>query len=297
MATIGFIGLGLMGLPMACNLIKARHEVHGFDAATGPVMALADAGGTGAVSIAKAVAEAEVVITMLPEGRHVRHVYMDPGGVLASAPSRALLIDCSTIDVDTARTVAAAAAARAFAMVDAPVSGGVAGAQAGSLTFMVGGSAAAFERAKPVLAGMGKATIHAGGPGTGQAAKICNNMMLGIQMISVCEAMALARRLGLAVERLHEISSISSGQCWSLTSYCPVPGPVPGSPANRDYQPGFTTAMMLKDLKLAQAASQVAGACTPLGAQASQLYQLFALGGNEGLDFSAIIKMIEGHAA
>src|SRR4051794_5906050 len=297
MATIGFIGLGHMGLPMACNLIEARHEVHGFDAATGPVMALADTGGTGAVSIAKAVAEAELVITMLPEGRHVRHVYMDPGGVLASASSGALLVDCSTIDVDTARTLAAAAAARGFAMVDAPVSGGAAGAQAGSLTFMVGGSAPDFERAKPVLADRGKAAIHAGGPGTGQAAKICNNMMLGIQMISVCEAMALARRLGLAVERLHEISSVSSGQCWSLTSYCPVPGPVPGSPANRDYQPGFTTAMMLKDLKLAQAASQAAGACTPLGAQACQLYRLFALNGNEGLDFSAIIKMIEGHAA
>ncbi|MFL5333072.1 MAG: 3-hydroxyisobutyrate dehydrogenase [Geminicoccaceae bacterium] len=297
MATIGFIGLGHMGLPMARNLIKAQHEVHGFDAATGPVMALADAGGTGAVSIAKTVAEADLVITMLPEGRHVRHVYMDPGGVLASASSGALLVDCSTIDVDTARTLAAAAAARGFAMVDAPVSGGAAGAQAGSLTFMVGGSAPDFERAKPVLADMGKAAIHAGGPGTGQAAKICNNMMLGIQMISVCEAMALARRLGLAVERLHEISSVSSGQCWSLTSYCPVPGPVPGSPANRDYQPGFTTAMMLKDLKLAQAASQAAGACTPLGAQACQLYRLFALNGNEGLDFSAIIKMIEGNAA
>ena len=297
MATIGFIGLGHMGLPMACNLVKAQHAVHGFDAAAGPVKVLADAGGTGAISIAKAVAEAELVITMLPEGRHVRSVYMDPGGVLASAPPEALLVDCSTIDVETARTVAAAAAARGFSMLDAPVSGGVAGAQAGGLTFMVGGSAAAFARAQPVLARMGKAVIHAGGPGTGQAAKICNNMMLGIQMISVCEAMALAQRLGLAADRLHEISSVSSGQCWSLTSYCPVPGPVPGSPANRAYQPGFTTAMMLKDLKLAQAAGQAAGACTPLGAQACQLYHLFALGGNEGLDFSAIIKMIEGNAA
>ena len=263
---------------------------------TAAVARFAEAGGTGTVSVAKAVAGAECVITMLPEGRHVRAVYIDQGGVFAAASASALLVDCSTIDVETARTVAAAASARGFAMVDAPVSGGVAGAEAATLTFMVGGSEAAFARAQPMLAQMGKAVIHAGGPGNGQAAKICNNMMLGIQMISVCEAMVLAQRLGLQPDRLFEISRVSSGQCWSLTSYCPVPGPVPSSPANRDYQPGFTAAMMLKDLKLAQAAAQLAGASTPLGAEAYQLYSLFAGGGNEGLDFSAIIKMIEGEA-
>ena len=297
MATIGFVGLGHMGLPMARNLIKAGHVVQGYDVSTAAVARLAESGGTGTVSVAKAVAGAECVVTMLPEGRHVRAVYIDQGGVFATAPASALLIDCSTIDVETARTVAAAASARNFAMVDAPVSGGVAGAEAATLTFMVGGPDSAFARAQPMLAQMGKAVIHAGGAGNGQAAKICNNMMLGIQMLSVCEAMALARRLGLQPDRLFEISRVSSGQCWSLTSYCPVPGPVPSSPANRDYQPGFTTAMMLKDLKLAQAAGQLAGASTPLGAEAYQLYSLFAAGGNEGLDFSAIIKMIEGEAA
>jgi 3-hydroxyisobutyrate dehydrogenase len=296
MATIGFIGLGRMGLPMARNLLKAGHAVQGYDVSTAAVARLADVGGTGTVSVAKAVADAEYVVTMLPEGRHVRAVYIDQGGVFAAAPAAALLVDCSTIDVESARTVAAAAAARGFAMVDAPVSGGVAGAEAGTLTFMVGGPEAAFAGAEPLLAQMGKAVIHAGAAGNGQAAKICNNMMLGIQMLSVCEAMALARRLGLPTERLFEVAKVSSGQCWSLTSYCPVPGPVPTSPANRDYQPGFTTAMMLKDLKLAQTAAQLAGASTPLGAAAYQLYSLFAAAGNETLDFSAIIKMIEGEA-
>jgi 3-hydroxyisobutyrate dehydrogenase len=297
MTTIGFIGLGHMGLPMARSLLRAGHAVQGYDVSTAVVAALAEAGGTGAVSIGKAVAEADLVVTMLPEGRHVRTVYMDQGGVFAHAQPAALLVDCSTIDVDTARTVAAAASARGFAMLDAPVSGGVAGAEAASLTFMVGGAPAAFDRAAPVLAAMGRTVIHAGTAGNGQVAKICNNMMLGIQMISVCEAMALARRLGLAPEQLFEISRQSSGQCWSLTSYCPVPGPVPSAPANRGYQPGFSAAMMLKDLRLAQAAAQTVGASTPLGAEAYQLYNLFAGSGKEGLDFSAIIKMIEGSAA
>ncbi|MEK0082942.1 3-hydroxyisobutyrate dehydrogenase [Benzoatithermus flavus] len=297
MATIGFIGLGHMGLPMARNLLKAGHVVQGFDLSTAAVNALATAGGVPAGSIAKVVADADIVVTMLPEGRHVRTVYLDQGGVFLSAPTSALLVDCSTIDVETARTVNAAAAARGFTMVDAPVSGGVAGAEAGTLTFMVGGTEAAFARAEPILAAMGKAVIHAGPAGNGQAAKICNNMMLGIQMISVCEAMALAMKLGLAPEKLFEISSRSSGQCWSLTSYCPVPGPVPTSPANRGYEPGFATAMMLKDLRLAQAAAQGVAASTPLGAEAYQLYNLFAASGNEGLDFSAIIKMMIGSAA
>jgi 3-hydroxyisobutyrate dehydrogenase len=296
MASVAFVGLGHMGLPMAKNLVKAGHEVHGFDVSTAPVQSLAAAGGVGEVSIGKTVADAEVVISMLPEGRHVRSVYLDQGGVFACAPQGALLIDCSTIDVETARTVSAAAAARGFSMVDAPVSGGVAGAEGAALTFMVGGKEDAFARAQPFLAHMGKAVIHAGPAGNGQAAKICNNMMLGIQMISVCEALALGRRLGLAPERLFEISAKASGQCWSLTSYCPVPGPVPSSPANRGYQPGFTAAMMRKDLKLAQAAAQSVAAITPLGAGAYQLFNLFTAGGNEGLDFSAIIKMMDGES-
>ncbi|MFO1047437.1 MAG: 3-hydroxyisobutyrate dehydrogenase [Geminicoccaceae bacterium] len=297
MATIGFIGLGHMGLPMACNLLKAGHVVQGHDVSSAAMARLAAAGGVGAGSVAKAVAGAEIVLSMLPEGRNVRAVYLDHGGVFAAAETSALLVDCSTIDVETARMVTAAAAARGFAMLDAPVSGGVAGAAAATLTFMVGGTEAAFRLAEPVLAAMGKAVIHAGGAGNGQAAKICNNMMLGIQMLSVCEGMALAQRLGLPPQRLFEISKVSSGQCWSLTSYCPVPGPVPASPANRDFEPGFTAAMMLKDLRLAQAAAQSVGASTPLGAEAYQLYNLFAGGGNEGLDFSAIIKMIGGNAA
>jgi len=213
---------------------------------------------------------------------------------LRLATSDALLVDCSTIDVETARDVAARAEAAGHAMVDAPVSGGVGGAAAGTLTFMVGGSDAAFARAQPFLAAMGQTIVHAGGPGTGQAAKICNNMMLGIQMISVCEAMVLAEKLGLDHQKLFDISAKASGQCWSLTTYCPVPGPVPTSPANRDYAPGFTAAMMLKDLKLAQGAAQSVGAATPLGAEACQLYTLFAREANEGLDFSAIIKMMRG---
>ena len=297
MATIGFIGLGHMGLPMACNLLTAGHAVTGHDVSSSATARFSDAGGAAVASVAAAVGDAEIVVTMLPEGRQVRAIYLDQAGVFAAANPSALLVDCSTIDVDTSRTVAASAAARGFAMLDAPVSGGVAGAEAGTLTFMVGGPEPAFDRARPLLAAMGKAVIHAGGAGNGQAAKICNNMMLGIQMISVCEGMNLARRLGLAPERLFEISRVSSGQCWSLTSYCPVPGPVPGSPANRDYAPGFTTAMMLKDLRLAQAAAQATGAATPLGAEAHQLYNLFAADGNEGLDFSAIIKMIAGNAA
>jgi 3-hydroxyisobutyrate dehydrogenase len=297
MATIAFIGLGHMGLPMACNLLSAGHVVHGHDVSSAAIARFVAAGGMAAASVAKAVSAAEVVVSMLPEGRHVRAVYMDQGGVFATAGASALLIDCSTIDVETARMIAAAAAARGFAMLDAPVSGGVSGATAGTLTFMVGGSEDAFRRAEPFLATMGKAVVHAGGPGNGQAAKICNNMMLGIQMISVCEGMALAQRLGLSPQRLFDISKVSSAQCWSLTSYCPVPGPVPGSPANRDYEPGFTSAMMVKDLRLAQAAAQAVRASTPLGAEAYQLYNLFAASGNEGLDFSAIIKMIAGNAA
>ena len=292
MARIGFLGLGNMGAPMAANLVKAGHAVSGFDPVGAARERLAAAGGVSVGSIAEAVRDAEVVISMLPEGRHVRAAYLEPGGVLKAASAGALLIDCSTIDVATARAVAEAASAKGFAMLDAPVSGGVGGATAGTLTFMVGGDPTAFERGRPIFEAMGKAVIHAGPSGNGQAAKICNNMMLGIQMISVCEAMALAEKLGLAQQTLFEIASKSSGQCWSLTSYCPVPGPVPSSPANRGYAPGFTVAMMLKDLKLAQEAAQAVGARTPLGAEAYQLYNLFASEATRGLDFSAIMTMI-----
>jgi 3-hydroxyisobutyrate dehydrogenase len=292
MATIGFIGLGNMGAPMAANLLKAGHRVTGFDIARGPVEALAAKGGSAAASAADAASAGEIVITMLPAGPQVRSVYLGAAGVLAHARHGALLIDCSTIDVETARAVAAAAKEARFDMLDAPVSGGVAGAEAASLTFMVGGEAEVFARAQPVLAAMGRTIVHAGPAGNGQAAKICNNMILGVSMIAVCEGFALAERLGLEAQTLFDISSKSSGQCWALTSYCPVPGPVPTSPANREYSPGFTAAMMLKDLRLAQQAAGAAAAATPLGASAASLYQLFVDDGAAGVDFSGIYRFI-----
>jgi 3-hydroxyisobutyrate dehydrogenase len=297
MATIGFIGLGNMGAPMAANLVEGGHRVTGFDLVPRAMEALAAKGGHAAASAAEAVAAGDIVITMLPAGPQVRSVYLDGGGVLANARRGALLIDCSTIDVETARAVAAAAKGTGFDMLDAPVSGGVAGAEAASLTFMVGGEAEIFARAQPVLAAMGRTIVHAGPAGSGQAAKICNNMILGVSMIAVCEAFSLAERLGLEAQTLFDISSKSSGQCWALTSYCPVPGPVPASPANRDYAPGFTAAMMLKDLRLAQQAAGATAAATPLGAAAANLYQLFvdqlAVDGGAGvLDFSGIYRLI-----
>jgi 3-hydroxyisobutyrate dehydrogenase len=294
MGMIGFIGLGNMGLPMARNLMRAGHRLRAFDVVPASVEAAVAAGAAAAGSAAEAAAGAEVVITMLPEGRHVREVWLGAAGILAHAAPETLLIDCSTIDVETARAVNRAAGDRGLEVLDAPVSGGVAGAENATLTFMVGGSEAGVARARPVLAQMGKAVVHAGGSGNGQAAKICNNMMLGISMIGVCEAFVLAERLGLAADKLFEVSSQSSGQCWSLTSYCPVPGLVPSSPANRGYQAGFTAAMMAKDLRLAQDAAQSVDAPTPLGAQARQLYALFTNGGHGRLDFSAIIKMLAG---
>jgi 3-hydroxyisobutyrate dehydrogenase len=292
MATIGFIGLGNMGAPMAANLVKAGHQVTGFDIVAGRAEALAAKGGRAAATPAEAAAAGEVVITMLPAGPDVRAVYLGNGGVLGRARKDALLIDCSTIDVETARDVAADAADAGFDMLDAPVSGGVIGAETAVLTFMVGGSVEAFERARPLLAAMGRTIVHAGPAGNGQAAKICNNMILGISMIAVCEAFSLAERLGLAPQALFDISAKSSGQCWALTSYCPVPGPVAASPANRDYAPGFTAAMMLKDLRLAQQAAGANAAATPLGAAAANLYQLFVHEGTGGLDFSAIYRFI-----
>lgn len=291
MARIGFIGLGNMGGPMARNLVKAGHEVIGFDL----VKASLDAatGVKPVASAAEAAAGAAAVVTMLPAGSHVREVLTGKGGVLAAMKAGALLIDSSTIDVATARDMEAAAKAKGVLLVDAPVSGGVGGAEAGTLTFMVGGSEAAFAAAQPILEKMGKTIVHAGGPGNGQAAKICNNMILGISMIATAEGFALAQRLGLDAQKLFDISSKSSGQCWSMTSYCPVPGPVPTSPANRGYKAGFTAAMMLKDLKLAQEAAASAGALTPLGAEAAQVYGLFCSQGNAALDFSGVIGLFQ----
>jgi len=292
MATIGFIGLGNMGAPMAANLAKAGHQVTGFDIVAGKAETLRTQRGRVAATMAEAATAGEIVITMLPAGPDVRSVYLGDAGVLAHARKDALLIDCSTIDVATARAVATAAADAGFDMLDAPVSGGVIGAETAGLTFMVGGSAASFERARPLLAAMGRTIVHAGPSGNGQAAKICNNMILGVSMIAVCEAFALAERLGLAAQTLFDISTKSSGQCWALTSYCPVPGPVPASPANRDYAPGFTAAMMLKDLRLAQQAAGASAAATPLGSAAANLYQLFVDDGSGGLDFSGIYRFI-----
>ncbi|MCF4166269.1 3-hydroxyisobutyrate dehydrogenase [Zavarzinia compransoris] len=294
MAKIAFIGLGNMGGPMARNLLKAGHAVAAFDLNKAAVEGLVAAGATAADSPSAAASGAEVVVSMLPAGAHVKSVHAGEGGVIDSVAKGSLLIDCSTIDVATAREVIAVADKAGVDMVDAPVSGGVGGAEAGTLTFMVGGSDQAFARALPILEAMGKTIVHAGGPGNGQAAKICNNMLLGISMIGTCEAFALAEKLGLDHQKLFDISSKSSGQCWSMTTYCPVPGPVPTSPANRDYQPGFAVAMMLKDLKLAQEAAAKAGAAIPMGNQATSLYTLFDAAGKSGVDFSGIIEMLRG---
>jgi 3-hydroxyisobutyrate dehydrogenase len=294
MARIGFIGLGNMGLPMAQNLLKARHAVSGFDLSEYSTDRLAADGATAARSVSAACKDAEIVITMLPAGAQVREVYLRNDGVLAGVPPGALLVDSSTIDVDTAREVAQAAAGKGLAMIDAPVSGGVTGAQAATLTFMVGGPDDAFARARPVLEKMGKTIVHAGGAGNGQAAKICNNMILGASMIVVSEAFLLAEKLGLDAQKLFDISSKSSGQCWSMTSYCPVPGLVPASPANRGYKAGFTAAMMLKDLKLAQDAARATRATTPLGAGAAAVYEQFVESGDGDVDFSGIIRYLQG---
>jgi 3-hydroxyisobutyrate dehydrogenase len=294
MARIGFIGLGNMGLPMAQNLIRAGHQVEGADVNPAAVEKLKAAGGSAVETHKIAVARADVVITMLPAGAQVREVYLGPAGIIENTNVGTLLIDCSTIDVETARAVAVQAEAKGLMMLDAPVSGGVGGATAGTLTFMVGGSAQAFARAESILQAMGKTIVHAGGAGNGQAAKICNNMILGVSMIAVSEAFVLAEKLGLDHQKLFDISSKSSGQCWSMTSYCPVPGPVPTSPANRDYQAGFTAAMMLKDLKLAQAAAKASGANTDLGADAARIYSRYVESGEGARDFSGIIRLVRG---
>ncbi|NGM22745.1 3-hydroxyisobutyrate dehydrogenase [Roseomonas stagni] len=284
MARIGFIGLGNMGGPMARNLVKAGHAVACFDLSAAAMAAVTGARAAG--SAAEAAAGADFVITMLPAGQHVRDAVLGAGGIAASSPPDAVLIDCSTIDVATARAVAEGCG-RAF--LDAPVSGGVMGAEGATLTFMVGGEDSAFAKAAPILQQMGRAVIHCGGAGAGQAAKACNNMMLAATMIVTAEAFVLAESLGLSHQALFDVASRSSGQSWSLTTYCPVPGPVPGSPANRGYQPGFSAALMLKDLGLAVGAAEAGGVATPVGARALDLYKAFVEQGGGGRDFSGII--------
>lgn len=294
MTRIAFIGLGNMGGGMAANQAKAGHEVLAFDLSKAAVEKAAAAGCQVAGSTPEAVKSADAVISMLPAGQHVRSVYAEQ--ILPNAAKGALLIDCSTIDVESARVVAGQAKAAGFRFADAPVSGGQAGAEAGTLAFMVGCDEADFPDIEAVIAPMARVTVRAGDHGAGQAAKICNNMVLGASMIAVCEAFALAEKLGLAPEKFFEIASKSSGQCWSLTTYCPWPGPVPTAPSNRDYEGGFATAMMLKDLKLAQEAAAKAGAAAPLGAAAEGLYALFERLGGGPKDFSAILQLFRGSA-
>lgn len=294
MATIAFIGLGNMGGPMAANLVKAGHQVIGFDLLPAH---LEEANANGlqiAASAAEAVSDADAVITMLPAGKHVLSVYED---IAPKARKDSVFIDCSTIDVDSARKAHESAARYGHLSIDAPVSGGTGGAAAGTLTFMAGGSDDAFGKAEPILKPMAGKIVHCGGDGAGQAAKICNNMILGISMIGVSEAFVLAEKLGLSHQALFDVASTSSGQCWSLTTYCPVPGPVPTSPANRDYKPGFAAALMLKDLKLSQEAAKSAGAATPLGAHAEELYSRFDSDGHGGEDFSGIINFLRATKA
>src|ERR1700732_2169663 len=289
MATIGFIGLGNMGAPMAANLVKSGHHISGFDVVPASREASAKDGGQIVAHARSTVETADVVVTMLPAGEHVLSVWND---IAPHARQGTLFIDCSTIDVASARKAHALAAARGIATLDAPVSGGVGGAKAATLTFMVGGSAHAFARGKPILERMGKRVVHCGEAGNGQAAKICNNMILGAAMIAVSEAFVLGEKLGLSHQALFDVASASSGQCWSLTSYCPVPGPVPASPANNDYKPGFAAALMLKDLKLAREAAQSVHVKTAIGAHAAEIYERFAQAGHSGTDFSGIINFV-----
>jgi 3-hydroxyisobutyrate dehydrogenase len=290
MPSIGFIGVGHMGAPMARNLLKAGHQVTVFD--PNAENAKAVTGAKQAASLVELSATNDIIVSMLPSGRELRVAYLDNDGIVAHAKAGALLIDCSTTDVDSARAVADAAKKRGLQFIDSPVSGGVAGAEAGSLTFMAGGEDAAVDAARPILMSMGKNMVHTGASGSGQAAKICNNLILGISMIGVSEAFVLAEQLGLSAEKLFAVSSTSSGQCWSLTSYCPVPGPVPAAPSNRDYQPGFAAKMMLKDLRLATEAAEKHKQAIELGDLAKKLYERFVQEGSGDLDFSAIIQSV-----
>ncbi|RVU05759.1 3-hydroxyisobutyrate dehydrogenase [Novosphingobium umbonatum] len=287
---IAFIGLGNMGGGMAANLVKAGHDVRAFDLAPAALERARDNGCATFATVREAVQDVDAVVSMLPNGGIVKAVYQ--ADVIDHAPTAALLLDCSTIDVGTAREVAQLAQDNGYAMADAPVSGGIAAANGGTLTFMVGGSDEIFNRAEPILSAMGKAVIHAGDNGAGQAAKICNNMLLGASMVATCETFKLAERLGLDLQTFYDISSKASGQCWSMTSYCPVPGVGPATPADNGYQGGFATALMLKDLKLAMAAAEAAGAPVPMGHRAEELYSAFDADGHGGIDFSAIIKTL-----
>ena len=291
---IAFVGLGNMGAGMCANLVKAGHQVAAFDLNPEAVRHAAEAGASAAKTLAEAANGAEIVVTMLPAGKHVLSVYFGDDGIAANAAAGTLFIDCSTISVDEAREAAGLADKGGFLMVDAPVSGGTAAANAGTLTFMVGGPDAAYDKAKPVLDIMGANVVHAGGAGNGQVAKIANNMLLGISMIGTCEAFNLAEKLGLDAQTFFDISSTASGQCWSMTKYCPAPGPVAAAPSNNDYQPGFAVAMMLKDLRLAQQAAASSTADTPLGAQAEAIYAKLDEDGFAGLDFSGVMRRIRG---
>jgi 3-hydroxyisobutyrate dehydrogenase len=294
MSNIAFIGLGNMGGPMAANLVKAGHTVVGFDLVPASRDAAKAAGVSIAAKAAEAVKGAEVVITMLPAGKHVLSVWNE---IIPAVAKGALMIDCSTIDVESARKSHVLAGQHHLPSIDAPVSGGTGGAKGATLTFMAGGEAKAFAAAKPILEAMGKKIVHCGEAGAGQAAKICNNMILAISMIGVGEAFVLAEKLGLSHQALFDVASTSSGQCWALTSYCPVPGPVPTSPANNEYKPGFAAALMLKDLRLSQEAAKAAGAVTSLGAHAASIYEIFDKSGHGGVDFSGIIHQIRHLAA
>ena len=288
---VAFVGLGNMGGGMAANLVKAGHDVNAFDLSPEALTRSRDNGCAVFTSVREAVVGVDAVVSMLPNGKIVASVFEND--ILGHASTGTILLDCSTIDVGTARSVAADAVAAGYDMVDAPVSGGIAAANGGTLTFMVGGTDAAFARAEPILAAMGKAVIHAGASGAGQAAKICNNMLLGASMIATCETFAMAEKLGLDLQTFYDISSKASGQNWSMTSYCPVPGVGPTTPADNDYQGGFATALMLKDLKLAMEAAKSVSADVPMGARAAELYAQFDEAGNGGLDFSAIIQTLK----
>ena len=290
---IAFIGLGNMGSGMCANLVSAGHQVRAFDLSADAVAAAIDAGAVGAASVADAVSGCDAVVTMLPAGKHVLSVYFDDQGVAASAAPGTVFLDCSTIAVEDARTAAQQAEALGFEMVDAPVSGGVAAAAGGTLTFMVGGTDTGFARAKPILEAMGKTIVHAGGAGNGQVAKIANNMLLGISMIATCEAFNLAEKLGLDAQTFFDISSKASGQNWSMTSYCPAPGPVPTAPSNRDYEPGFAVDMMLKDLRLAAEAAGSAGAQAEFGKSALKTYEALSSDGLGGKDFSVVMRALQ----
>ena len=294
MTKIAFIGLGNMGAGMCANLVKAGFEVTAFDLSADAVAAAEARGATGAKTVADAVSSAEIVVSMLPAGKHVHGVYFDADGVTNAVPPGALFVDCSTIAVDDARSAAEKAETAGFTFVDAPVSGGTAAAEGGTLTFMVGGTDDGFARAEPVLNAMGKNVFHAGGAGNGQVAKIANNMLLGISMIGTCEAFNLAEKLGLDAQTFFDIASTASGQCWSMTSYCPAPGPVPAAPSNREYQPGFAVAMMLKDLNLAVQSAQSADASSPFGELAKSTYDKLSEDGFAGLDFSVVFKDLQG---